>query len=119
MTVSEFCLIKPLPYILSEKKLHFSIGNGQPRETALCQLYRHTFVPCCSLVVREKSACVKMCCGSVVCERCETYREVGQLHIIIIIIIVVVDRLPVAESQAHNDCRSKWLSAKYLTNIAQ
>ena len=24
----------------------FSIGNGQPREQALCQLYRHTFVPC-------------------------------------------------------------------------
>ena len=23
----------------------FSIGNGQPRERALCQLYRHTFVP--------------------------------------------------------------------------
>ena len=73
------------------------------------------------LAGREKSACVKMCCGSVVCERCETYREVGQLHIIIIIfiIIVVIDRLPVAESQAHNDCRSKWLSAKYLTNIAE
>jgi len=25
--------------------LYFSIGNGQPREPALCQLYRHTFVP--------------------------------------------------------------------------
>jgi len=30
-----------------EKKiyLYFSIGNGQPGEPALCQLYRHTFVP--------------------------------------------------------------------------
>ena len=30
---------------------YFSIGNGQPREPALCQLYRRTFVPssplCC------------------------------------------------------------------------
>ena len=25
--------------------LYFSIENGQPREPALCQLYRHTFVP--------------------------------------------------------------------------
>jgi len=24
---------------------YFSIGNGQPREPALCHLYRHTFVP--------------------------------------------------------------------------
>ena len=24
---------------------YFSIGNGQPGEPALCQLYRHTFVP--------------------------------------------------------------------------
>ena len=37
--------------------LYFNIGNGQPREPALCQLYRHTFVPykgrdggtCCTL----------------------------------------------------------------------
>ena len=27
--------------------MYFSIGtHGQPREPALCQLYRHTFVPC-------------------------------------------------------------------------
>ena len=39
-------MIKLLPYILFEKYiLYFSIGNGQPRESALCQLYRHTFVP--------------------------------------------------------------------------
>jgi len=25
--------------------LYFSVGDGQPREPALCQLYRHTFVP--------------------------------------------------------------------------
>jgi len=25
--------------------LDFSVGNGQPREPPLCQLYRHTFVP--------------------------------------------------------------------------
>ena len=25
--------------------MYFSIGNGQPVEPALCQLYRHTFVP--------------------------------------------------------------------------
>ena len=26
-------------------KIYFSTGNGQSREPALCQLYRHTFVP--------------------------------------------------------------------------
>jgi len=26
--------------------LYFSIENGQPREPALCRLYRNTFVPC-------------------------------------------------------------------------
>ena len=25
--------------------LYFSIGNGQPTVPALCQLYRHTFIP--------------------------------------------------------------------------
>jgi len=25
--------------------LYFSIGNGYPWEPALCQVYRHTFVP--------------------------------------------------------------------------
>jgi len=28
--------------------LYYSIRNGQPREPALCQLYRHTFVSCIS-----------------------------------------------------------------------
>jgi len=41
ITVSECCLIKLLPY---KYYLFFSIGNGQLRERALCQLYRHTFV---------------------------------------------------------------------------
>jgi len=37
---------KILPYILFAKYiLYFSIGNGQPKEPALCQLYQHTFVP--------------------------------------------------------------------------
>ena len=35
-----------LPYILFKKYIHIIIiGNGQSREPALCQLYRHTFVP--------------------------------------------------------------------------
>ena len=32
-------------YVIWRIYLYFSIGNGQPREPALCQLYRHTFVP--------------------------------------------------------------------------
>ena len=32
-------------YFFWEICLHFSIGNGQPREPAMCQLYRHAFVP--------------------------------------------------------------------------
>jgi len=33
-------------YILFEKYIcFFTVGNGQSRELALCQLYRHTFVP--------------------------------------------------------------------------
>jgi len=31
-------------YFIWKIYLYFSIGNGQPREPALCQLYRHTFV---------------------------------------------------------------------------
>ena len=47
-SVSECCLIRLFPYILFDKYnyLYFSIGNGQPREPALCQLYGHTLVPC-------------------------------------------------------------------------
>ena len=39
--------------------LYFSTGTGQPREPALCQLYRHTFIPysrdvrCASVSVRQ------------------------------------------------------------------
>jgi len=36
-------------YFIWKIYLYFSIGNGQPREPALCQLYRHTFVPYTSL----------------------------------------------------------------------
>ena len=44
--VSECCSIKLLSYILREKiYLYYSVGFGQPREPALCQLFRHTFVP--------------------------------------------------------------------------
>ena len=32
-------------YIIWKMYLYFSVGNGQPRERALCKLYRHTFVP--------------------------------------------------------------------------
>jgi len=46
ITVSEYRLIKLLPFILFEKIYqYFSNGNGQPRQPALCQLYRHAFVP--------------------------------------------------------------------------
>ena len=46
ITVSECCLIKLLPYyIVGVCEKYFSIGNNQPREPALCQLYRHTFIP--------------------------------------------------------------------------
>jgi len=43
-------LLQLLPYICLKKiYLYVSIGNGKPREPALCQLYRHTFVPYFSL----------------------------------------------------------------------
>ena len=31
-------------YFIWKMFLYFSVGNGQPGESALCQLYRHTFV---------------------------------------------------------------------------
>jgi len=38
--------MKLLLCILFEKVyLYFSIGNGQPNELVLCQLFRHTFIP--------------------------------------------------------------------------
>jgi len=37
-------------YFISKMCLYFSIRNGQPREPALCQLYRHTVVPYSSIV---------------------------------------------------------------------
>jgi len=39
-----FCKIA-FGYFFEKIYLYFSIGNGQPGELALCQLYRHTFVP--------------------------------------------------------------------------
>ena len=43
-------------YFIRKVYSYFSTGNGQPREPALCQLYRHTIVPytltglnCCRL----------------------------------------------------------------------
>jgi len=33
-------------YLIWKRYLYFSVGNGQPREPALCQLYRHTCVLC-------------------------------------------------------------------------
>jgi len=32
-------------YFVEKMYLYFSIGNDQPREPGLCQLYRHTYVP--------------------------------------------------------------------------
>jgi len=32
-------------YFIWKIYLYLGIGNGQPKEPALCQLYRHTFVP--------------------------------------------------------------------------
>jgi len=37
-------------YFIRELHLCFSIGNGQSREPALCQLYRHTLVAACYTV---------------------------------------------------------------------
>ena len=46
-TVFGCCLIKIVSVCFIWKIcLYFSIGNCQPRKPALCQLYRHTFVPC-------------------------------------------------------------------------
>jgi len=32
-------------YYIWKIYLYFSIGNGQPTEPALCQLFRHTYIP--------------------------------------------------------------------------
>jgi len=42
-------------YFISKIYLYFSIGNGQPGKPALCQLYRHTFVPCVSTISSHPS----------------------------------------------------------------
>ena len=38
-------------HFISKIYLYFSIGNGQPSKPALCQLYRHTFIPNMILLV--------------------------------------------------------------------
>jgi len=44
-------------YFISKKiYLYFSIGNGQPRDPALCQLYRHTFDPHDDMTLADKGA---------------------------------------------------------------
>jgi len=40
-------------YFIGKIYKYFSIGNVQPREPALCQLYRRTFVPYAALVYAE------------------------------------------------------------------
>ena len=49
MTVSDCCLIKSLSYILFEKCI-------LALEPALCQLYRHTSVPCCRRICSRRPA---------------------------------------------------------------
>ena len=44
--------------------LYFSIGNGQPREPALCQLYRHTFVPYESFLSADSQCRLQFCTAS-------------------------------------------------------
>jgi len=40
-------------YFIWEIYLYFSIGNGEPRQPALCQMYRHTFFPYCVHVTKH------------------------------------------------------------------
>jgi len=54
-------LIKWLPYIPFEKiYLYFSTGNGQTKEPALCQLYRHSFVPYAYTAAAAEAAAVSV-----------------------------------------------------------
>ena len=41
---------------------YFSTGNGQPRKPALCQLYRHTFVPSKNKHQRTMNCNGQTCC---------------------------------------------------------
>ena len=38
-------LFDKIASVFEKKHSNFSTGNRQPREPALCQLYRHTFIP--------------------------------------------------------------------------
>jgi len=71
--------------------LYFSTGNGQLRKPALCQLYRHTFVPYSSVADRQADRRtprnIKMLLSSVECSSSDvTVRErqfkcIHHLHI--------------------------------------
>ena len=45
--------IRDSVYFIWKIYLYFSIGNGEPRQPALCQMYRHTFVPYCVHVTKH------------------------------------------------------------------
>ena len=63
--MSECCFTKLLQsvYFIWKTYIYFSSGNGQSREPAPCQLYRHTFVPLSS----EPGTCVAL---NLTCSRC-------------------------------------------------
>jgi len=73
-------------YFIWKRYLYFSVGNGQHVEPALCQLYRHTFVPYC-VVVRGKNRAsatgnvhikfseVWTCGVSEICERTDIHTD--------------------------------------------
>ena len=58
-------------YFIGKIYLYFSIGNGKPREPALCQLYRHTFVPDTKSLIRV-SVSVARCASETrpECDQC-------------------------------------------------
>ena len=70
-------MTKLLPCILFEKKyLYFSMGNGQPREPALCQLYRHIFVPYFTrATLRQRGISCRWCLPVCVCHKSKYYRN--------------------------------------------
>ena len=66
-TVSECCLIKVYVGRIEKYIDILARGNDQPREPALCQLYRHTFVTYVdSGNWRHKHGCVALCTAQTV-----------------------------------------------------
>ena len=66
ITVSECCSIILLQYIL----------NGQHREPALCQLYRHIFVPYFTrATLRQRGISCRRCLSVCVCHKSKYYRN--------------------------------------------